>query len=206
MSADSGVPGELLIRLACTGLRLEPRGTCLETRPVLPATLDCHRAERLHGKLRPHGAGIGAMETAPAVLPDGGASVPAFVAAGEQHLEAFGEAGLAGAVAADDECEPGAGRERQSSRGPDAAEAFDGDAAQVGPWRFRDRGVGGFRARPRGPWRRVSIQGGGQRLGAAAGGEHEIRPGLVAVLVGDQPIEDAVRECVRIRPGSCHGP
>jgi len=55
------------------------------------------------------------MEAAPAVFPNSGASVPALVAAGEQHLEAFGEARLAGAIAADDEREAGARRECQGT-------------------------------------------------------------------------------------------
>ena len=59
------------------------------------------------------GARVRMMEAAPAVLPDLRAAVPAEVAAGEEQLQGFGEAGLAGAVAADDEGEAGAGREVQ---------------------------------------------------------------------------------------------
>ena len=55
--------------------------------------------------------GFGVVEVAPAVLPDLGALLPAVGLAGEQQLEGLGEAGLAGAVAADDEREAGAGGE-----------------------------------------------------------------------------------------------
>ena len=144
------------------------------------------------------------MEAAPAVFPDGGAGVPALVAAGEQHLEGFGEAGLAGAVAADDEGEAGAWREGQRSRGPDAAEAFDGDAPEVCARRLRCLGFLGLRARARGPRCRGSVQCGVEGVGAFAGGEDEVGPGLLAVVVGDQAVEDVVCEGVGIRPGECH--
>ena len=57
--------------------------------------------------------------------------LPAEGVAGEQQLEGLGEAGLAGAVAADDEGQAGAGREVEGRRLADAAEAFDGDGLQV---------------------------------------------------------------------------
>ena len=58
--------------------------------------------------------GVRMVEVAPAVLPDLGAVEPAVGLAGQQQLEAFGEAGLAGAVAADDE---GQARARGAARG-----------------------------------------------------------------------------------------
>ena len=57
---------------------------------------------------------------------------PAVGVAGEELLEGLGEAGLAGAVAADDEGEAGAGDEVEGGRLADAAEAFDGDGVEVG--------------------------------------------------------------------------
>jgi hypothetical protein len=72
----------------------------------------------------------------PAVAPDPAAVSPAVGVAGEQGLEALGEARLAGAVAADDEGEVEGGLRA------DAAEAFDRDGFQEG-----DSGGGG-RGRP----------------------------------------------------------
>ena len=54
------------------------------------------------------------------------------VAAGQGRLGRLREAGLAGAVAADDDGQPGAGRERQLGGAADAAEALDPDAGEVG--------------------------------------------------------------------------
>ena len=78
------------------------------------------------------------MEVAPAFDPDLGPLLPAVVASGQQILEALGEAGLAGAIASDDEGEAGTGAERQGGGGTDAAEAFDADRADVGAGRFGD--------------------------------------------------------------------
>jgi hypothetical protein len=72
------------------------------------------------------------MEVAPAFAPDFGALGPAEGVAGHEQLEGLGEAGLAGAVAADDEGEAGAGLYGQGGRRADATEAFDGDGAEVG--------------------------------------------------------------------------
>ena len=72
------------------------------------------------------------VEVPPAVAPDLAALGPAVGVAGEQELEALGEAGFAGAVAADDEGEAGAGGEIEGGFWADAAEALGGDAAEEG--------------------------------------------------------------------------
>jgi hypothetical protein len=77
------------------------------------------------------------VEVPPAVAPGLAALGPAVGVAGEQELEALGEAGFAGAVAADDQGEAGAGGEVEGGLRADAAEALGGEAAEEG-------GAGGF--------------------------------------------------------------
>ena len=77
----------------------------------------------LQGELGGEG-GLWVVEVPPAVPPDLAALGPAVGVAGQEELEALGEAGLAGAVAADDEGEAGAGGEVEGGLGADAAEAW----------------------------------------------------------------------------------
>ena len=87
----------------------------------------------IHGEARPQApAWILGVEVAPALAPFGGFVLPAGVLAGEEELEAFSEAGLAGAVGADDEGQAGTGNDLKVRAWADAAEAGDGYAAQVG--------------------------------------------------------------------------
>jgi hypothetical protein len=106
------------------------------------------------------------VEVAPAVAPDLAAVLPAVGVAGEQQLEGLGEAGLAAAVAADDEREAGAGREVARRLLADAAEAFGGDAPEEG-----DPGRGGF------------------LLGLAALGLVFNLPGRLALLLLEERVE-----------------
>jgi len=115
------------------------------------------------------------MEVAPAVLPDLGAVQPAVGLAGEEQLEPFREAGLAGSVAADDEGEAGARGQLEADLLPHSAEALDRDGSQVG-----DLGLGRDRA-----LRRLGLAlrsgGGGLPLLRARAGFDRIREGLVAL-------------------------
>ena len=120
-------------------LDLRPGGGGLELGPVRPLARDGAGALLpLQGEVGGEG-GLRVVEVPPAVAPDLAAVSPAVGVAGEQELEALGEAGLAGAVAADDEGEAGAGGEVEGGLRADAAEAFDGDG-------FRGRRCGGWRA------------------------------------------------------------
>jgi hypothetical protein len=124
--------------------------------------------------------GLGVVEVAPAFLPDLRAVLPALAVAGQQQLQAFGEAGLAGAVAADDQGQAGARGQRQGLAGADAAEALDRDRAQVGG-RGRAGGCGGFGGGGRSRGGPLFIEEVGQGLGALEGGQDEGRPGVVGL-------------------------
>ena len=97
---------------------------------------------------------------------------PAVGVAGDEQLEGLGEAALAGAVAAHDEREAGAGGQVEGLPLADAAEALDGDGLEVG--------AQGLAAGLRFCWRllwlawfRVVVQVAGEGLGAVEGGEDE---------------------------------
>ncbi len=137
--------------------------------------------------------GVRMMEVAPAVLPDLGAVEPAVGLAGEEQLEPFREAGLAGPVAADDEGQPGSRGQLEADLLPHSAEALDGDGAQV-----RDLGLGGDGALRRLGlalrsgglpllWDRARFDRVRQRVVALERGQHEQLPGVV--LAGGNLVE-----------------
>jgi hypothetical protein len=122
------------------------------------------------------------MEVAPALAPHGSALLPAQAVAGEEDLDPLGEAGLARAVAPDDEREAGARRKLQRLRGTDPAEPLDGDRPQEGA----DQGDGrrrGRRSQGGGPARQLRLE----RLAALQGGEHETGVRLVERAVRLEP-------------------
>ena len=94
----------------------------------------------------------GMVEVPPAVAPHRGALLPAQAVPGEEDLERFREARLAGAVASDHEREPGTGRELQGLTGADAAEPLHRDGSEESTRRRRrrpDRGRAGRESAPR---------------------------------------------------------
>jgi hypothetical protein len=135
----------------------------------------------------------------PVVFPDLAAVFPTVGLAGEEQLEGLGEAGLAGAVAADDEREAGAGREVERRLRADAAEAFDGDGLEEGDARLCGLGCGcggfcGLLCRGRCSWLAAFVDELPQLVGAFEGGEDEGRPLVLGFRVGLQPLQDEVAD------------
>src|SRR5690606_29797040 len=73
------------------------------------------------------------VQVAPALPPLGRAPVPAPVAAGEREFGGFGEAGLAAAVAPDDQGQAGTWPQRQFGLRADAAETAHPDRLEEDP-------------------------------------------------------------------------
>jgi hypothetical protein len=140
------------------------------------------------------GRRAGAVQVAPALAPDLRLVLPAQVAPREQQLEPLGEARLARAVAADDEREPGTGRERQAGARADPAEALDVDVLEVHP-RGLGRRVGRGRLAPRG--RRLAREVAVEGLRAVGGGEDDVDDGRRRRVVAAEPVDELlVREVV----------
>lgn len=84
------------------------------------------------------------VEVAPALLPYLSTPLPAEVVARQGHLGGLGEARLAGAVAADHQCQNGAGAQVDRGGGPDATPARGGDGPHVhSPRTAAAAGLGG---------------------------------------------------------------
>ena len=142
--AERARPAERVERLRLAALGLGGDHAGAQVRVRAPRARGHERPLALDQQLRGDRRRLGLMQVAPAQLPRLGAPFPAQAGAGEQHLRAFGEARLAGAVAPDHQREAGAGMEGQGGGGADAAEAGDGDGAEEDAGRFDGGGVCGL--------------------------------------------------------------
>jgi hypothetical protein len=124
----------------------------------------------------------GMMEVPPAVPPDGGALFPAQAVARQEHLQGFGEARFAGAVAPHDEGEARARGQLQVLRGADATKALDGDRAQEGTVGSRRRLRHGRRGRGGSP-RQLRLEA----VAASEGAEDEGTPAVPEETVRLEP-------------------
>ena len=124
---------EICRRLA---VRLNLDLASVEVRAGGPSARDARLAAVPFDSKHRFDRGVGMVEVAPALAPDGRPLRPAPVVLGEQHFERLGEARLPGAVAADDEGQARARRQFERSAQAHAAEALDRDRCDVCPDRL----------------------------------------------------------------------
>jgi len=125
---------------------------------------------------------------------------PPPVRAGQQDLEALGEARLARAVSAGDQGQAGTSDELEGLPGADPAEALDRDRLEVGARRF-DWLVDDVAESPLRILRRAAAANDlSQRRRALAGREDEVRPVAARIRPVEPLVHDPEQDPVHLTP------